>query len=193
MTNARQSLTDQRSKTIRSMAKHTTDPKDPMSREVDRLLSQLGRFQYRDSIPADEARIERATGPASYPATTASPAAITVRGTLPSVGAASTHDRIALWSRVALVATLGILMQAWPYAHACGLPLLGYGGAVLTLMIAAAWVAMASWKQRSGPVHLVALILFFWGIVLAAELLLPRIGYASPRATWQCTSENGTR
>jgi hypothetical protein len=175
------------------MAKHTTDPKDPMSREVDRLLSQLGRFQYRDSSPAEEARTVITAGPASYPATTSSPAGITVRGTLPSAGAASTRDRIALWSRVALVATLGILMQTWPYAHACGLSLLGYTCAVVTLMIGAAWVAMASWKQRSGPAHLVALILFFWGIVLAAEQLLPRIGYGSPRATWQCTSANANR
>ena len=42
----------------------------------------------------------------------------------------------------------------------------------------AAWIAFVSWRLRRGVAHVLGLILFFWGTVLAAEQLLPRIGYA---------------
>jgi hypothetical protein len=34
-----------------------------------------------------------------------------------------------------------------------------------------------------------SLILGFWGVVLAAEQVLPRIGYAEEEATWMCSAE----
>jgi hypothetical protein len=93
---------------------------------------------------------------------------------------------VSLWARVLLGTALGVLMTQWPYANGCGLPLLGYLGGVLTVLLAGGWIAFESWKQRSGITHIAALILFFWGIVLAGEQLLPRIGYAVDRATWRC-------
>jgi hypothetical protein len=84
---------------------------------------------------------------------------------------------------------LGGVMAQWPYPHGCGWPLLGYLGAVATVMLTGAWIAFASWKLRSGPAHILSLILFFWGIVLAAEQVLPRIGYAADRASWRCPQE----
>jgi hypothetical protein len=43
--------------------------------------------------------------------------------------------------------------------------------------------------MRGGAPHVLSLILVFWGIVLAAEQVLPRIGYAAERATWRCPAE----
>jgi hypothetical protein len=153
--------------------------RDPMEREVDRLLAQLAH------TGAPPARVE---GPRVAPILTP----VTPRRT-PSVArpsaAISRGDLIALWTRVLLGAVLGVLMTQWPYAHRCGLPLLGYLGAVAAVLLAAAWIAFASWRLRRGVAHVVGFILFFWGIVLAAEQLLPRIGYAALEASWQCPSE----
>jgi hypothetical protein len=81
------------------------------------------------------------------------------------------------------------MMTQWPYSQTCGWPLAGYFGAVVTVILAGAWVGFASWKLRTGLVHILSLILIFWGIVLAAEQVLPRIGYAADRASWACAPE----
>jgi hypothetical protein len=90
------------------------------------------------------------------------------------------------WGRVALALTLGVFMTQWPYAHDCGVALVGYSGAVATVILAGSWVGLASWRRRNAYAHVLALVLTFWGIVLAAEQLLPRIGYAAEPAAWQC-------
>jgi len=54
------------------------------------------------------------------------------------------------------------------------------------VMLAGGWIAVSSWRLRVGVVHTLALMLLFWGIVLAAEQALPRVGYAAERATWRC-------
>jgi len=56
-------------------------------------------------------------------------------------------------------------------------------------MLTGAWIGFASWKLRSGLAHILSLILLYWGIVLAAEQVLPRIGYAADRASWRCAPE----
>jgi heme A synthase len=84
---------------------------------------------------------------------------------------------------------LGGVMTQWPYPQSCGWPLAGYLGAVVTVIFTGAWIAFASWKLRNGLVHILSLILIFWGIVLSAEQLLPRIGYAADRANWACAPE----
>jgi hypothetical protein len=54
------------------------------------------------------------------------------------------------------------------------------------VMVTGAWVAVASWRLRSEVAHILALLIVLWGIVLAAEQVLPRIGYAAERASWHC-------
>ncbi len=106
-----------------------------------------------------------------------------------SSDATPTRSRLlALWARVLLGATLGVVMTQWPYPHSCDLPLLGYLGAVTTVILAGSWLAFASWRLRSGPAHILSLILVYWGIVLAAEQVLPRIGYAADGASWRCAA-----
>jgi hypothetical protein len=87
---------------------------------------------------------------------------------------------------VLLGIALGAMMTQWPYPYQCDLPLLGYLGAVATVLVVGAALAFDSWRLRSGPAHVLSLILVFWGIVLAAEQVLPRIGYAADLASWRC-------
>jgi len=105
-----------------------------------------------------------------------------------SAKGASRGDLVAVWARLLLGITLGVAMIQWPYPHGCDLPLVTYLGAVGAVMVAGAWVALAAWRLRSGPVHVVSLVLLCWGIVLGAEQVLPRIGYAAERASWRCTT-----
>jgi len=145
---------------------------DPLAREVDRLLANLSPDAWADSV----APVRPA--PASVP---------NIRTSGPAQVAQETAAAVALWARAFLGMALGTLMTQWPYGHRCGWPLVGYLSAVAIVMFAAGWIGFTSWRMRSGAAHLVALVLFFWGIILAAEQLLPRIGYAAVPATWECT------
>jgi hypothetical protein len=141
-----------------------------MAREVDHLLAQLTST---GSPPR-----ARASRPA--PSTRRRPARIS------SPGTSSRGERLGLWARVALGTILGALITQWPYQHSCGLELAGYLGAVATVMLAGIWIAVVSWKRRSGAAHAVAFLLLLWGFALAAERVLPRIGYAAEQASWTC-------
>jgi hypothetical protein len=150
---------------------------DPMSREVDRLLAQLG-----------DRGSERSRDPESRERASASRPPFRSRGrggTRPKAGEAR-YDRLGLWARLALGAALGGLITQWPYARACDWALLGYLGAVAMVLLAGGWIAIASWRLRDEVAHAASLILFFWGLVLAADQLLPRIGYAAVEAGWRC-------
>jgi hypothetical protein len=149
---------------------------DPMAREVDRLLAGLATFgaqPERDHQP-------RGKAPSPDPATRRS-----VPRARPNE-APTRGDRVALWARVLLGIVFGGVMTQWPYPHGCGLPLLWYLGAVAMVMVTGAWIAVASWRLRNGVAHILALVILFWGIVLAAEQVLPRTGYAAERASWRC-------
>ena len=143
------------------------DP-DPMARVVDRLLAQLPGLQ----SAADQAPAIRASGGEFR----------TVSGTArlepPTI--------IGLWGRVVLGMALGIMMAAWPYFRECGLPLYGYLCAVAAVVVAGGWIAVTAWRLRNGVAHILALVLLFWGLVLGADELLSRTGYAAETATWQC-------
>jgi len=93
---------------------------------------------------------------------------------------------LGLWIRVLLGASLGIMMTQWPYPHECGWLLAGYLASVGTVVLGGAWIAFMSWRLRSGPAHLLALLLVYWGLVLAAEETFPRVGEPAARAGWQC-------
>ena len=149
---------------------------DPLAREVDRLLASLagvGAKPEPDPGPRPQAR---AGAPKPRPVTT--PAR---RRTDPT-----RQGLAALWARVALGVVLGVGITQWPYAHACGMGLVQYFGAVAMVLVTGAWIAVAAWSRRHAASHVVALLLILWGIALASYEILPRVGYAALRWTWQC-------
>jgi hypothetical protein len=148
-----------------------------MAREVDRLLAGLA------TLGSQPDREHRPPGTAPTPASASRRRA--PRAARPAKSP-TRRDHIALWSRVVLGIALGGMMTQWPYAHGCGLPLAEYLGAITMVMVAGAWIAVASWSLRSAPSHILALLLLLWGIALAAGEVLPRIGYAAARLNWHC-------
>lgn len=93
-------------------------------------------------------------------------------------------------SRLLLATALGVGMAFWPYSARCGAGLFGYLAAVGVLMAAGTWSAVWTWRHRSAKAHVLSLLLTLWGGVLAAQEVLPRIGYAIPTeahpASWMC-------
>ena len=141
---------------------------DPMASVVDRLLAQLPGLQ---GAPAPPPPVFRS-------------AAKEIR--VSSGRYVEPPTLIGLWGRVALGLALGTMMTGWPYFRDCGLPLYGYLCAVAAVVVAGGWIALTAWKLRNGVAHILALVLFFWGMVLTMDVLLPRSGYAAASATWQC-------
>ncbi len=143
---------------------------DPMSKVVDRLLAQLpGLEPAREPVGASSIRYATQVGIG--------------RAVEPS---GTAGELLGLWFRVLLGFTLGAMMLSWPYSRDCGFPLAGYLVAVSCVILAGGWAAVSAWKFRAALAHILSLVLLFWGVVLVAEQLLPRIGYAVDRATWEC-------
>jgi len=150
---------------------------DPMMREVDRLLAQL-----EQTAPKLEA------SPLEHPREAPTPRQVPTKFAEVATSAPKRGRVAALWSGMFLAVALGVMMTQWPYPKDCGLHLLGYLGAVATVLLAGAGIAFESWRLRSGLAHVLSLILIFWAMVLAAEQVLPRIGYAADQASWRCVS-----
>lgn len=155
------------------------DPLDGMSKEVDRLLKQL---------PGADPTL-RGSGAASSPrAPGLRPGIVTA-----PLGAATgtyreptSRDKMGVWLRVGLAVVVGAVMTQWPYRHACGLSLFLYLAAVAAVIVAGVWGGLSSWKFRMGVAHVSSLVTVLWGLVLAAQQVLPRVGYAAAAASWRC-------
>jgi hypothetical protein len=163
------------------MPEHPSDATtDPMAREVDRLLARLTPNGLQHETAFETMRREpRPSEPVPPPRTLAP-----MMDEAPLIRI--NYDRVGFWARVVLIVALGALMTQWPYRHECGWGLLGYFGAITMVLLGAAWVAFASWRVRNGGAHVLALIVFFWGLVLAGDEILPRIGYSIAEMTWTC-------
>ncbi|HEU4682608.1 MAG TPA: hypothetical protein VFS51_12715 [Gemmatimonadales bacterium] len=142
-----------------------------MASIVDRLLAQLPGLQ---------------GGPAVVPQSSSRFPAVVSGTSTRRVQTTSQSEVIGVWIRVVLGLSLGIMMTKWPYAQTCGGPLLGYLGAIVTVILAGGWGAMAAWRHRAGLAHIVSLILIFYGILLVEAEVLPRSGYTVGQATWFC-------
>lgn len=95
-------------------------------------------------------------------------------------------ELIGAWMRSVVAGALGTAVLYWPYAHDCGWLLHAYLGVIGAVLVSGGWASWSAWRARVAAAHVVALIVVFWGIVLAAEQLLPRIGYAAVDAAWRC-------
>jgi hypothetical protein len=152
------------------MPKPTPKPEpDPMARVVDRLLAQLPGLQASDEPPSGSGRS------ASSDLRMISP----LRRT-------QSPSPLGLWGRALLTVALGVMMTIYPYFRDCGLPLFGYLCAVAALVLAGGWVATIAWQMRNEVVHVTALLVILWGLMLTADVVLPRSGYAAVPAGWQC-------
>lgn len=163
------------------MAKSPSPPDDSldgMSAEVNRLLKQL---------PGAGPTL-RGSGPSSAPVSGLRPGIVAAPGgaAVSERGAPTAGDKLGVWLRVGLAVVAGAVMTQWPYAHACGLSLYLYLAAVAAVIVAGGWGSVSSWKLRMGVAHVTSLMVIFWGVVLAAQQVLPRIGYAAAAATWRC-------
>jgi hypothetical protein len=107
-------------------------------------------------------------------------------GTVHASYAAPAEDLLGPWARVILCLALGTMIAWWPYQRSCGFPLLGYLGAILTIVLGGGWAAVSAWRYRASLAHILSLILMFYGFMLTAAELLPRTGYAVDHANWQC-------
>ena len=105
----------------------------------------------------------------------------TVAGMRPAGG-----SNLGAWMRVMLGLALAVGMAVWPYSHVCGEKLFFYLGGVGTLTVAGVWSAIASWERRLAVAHFLSLTILVWGLVLAAGVVLPRVGYAKSDAIWFC-------
>jgi hypothetical protein len=144
-----------------------------MAGVVDRLLAQLPGLQGQPE-PTRAPSVARTTFSAAPTYSAA------IDGSNPQ------RQALSMWFRVVLGLSLGITMGWWPYPRACGIQLFSYLAAVATVVVAGMWAASASWRVRSGLAHALALVLVFYGLLLATSELLPRTGYAIESATWSC-------
>lgn len=120
--------------------------------------------------------------PAPRSAGAATPAPLVTQGAAPR----GTRAFLGAWIRVLLGAAIAVGVWSWPYAHPCGWSLYGYLGAALVVIVAGVWNILATWKRRMGAAHGVAILVLITGLILAAQAILPRIGYAKHALTWMC-------
>lgn len=149
--------------------------------EVDRLIKRLSPTQQH-----------RVTGPYSGPLPTldiagraaAAPAA--TRSTVSLRSAPLSRRPFGIRAFVGLSFMLGVAMPYWPYGHACGWGLAFYSLAIMTVMAAGVWTSVLTWYSRLGVSHVVAVLVFAWGVTLSAAEVLPRTGVIETAATWWC-------
>ncbi|MFN2563721.1 MAG: hypothetical protein ABR499_01750 [Gemmatimonadaceae bacterium] len=93
-------------------------------------------------------------------------------------------------SRVVLVLSLSLAINAWPYDRACGAYLLAYLTAAAAIVAGGLWAVVGTWRGRAPALHALALLAVAWGSVLIGAQVLPRVGYAKldpgARLAWRC-------
>ncbi|MGH7657499.1 MAG: hypothetical protein ACREL6_04630 [Gemmatimonadales bacterium] len=91
-----------------------------------------------------------------------------------------------VWLRVVLGVALGAAMTQWPYAAGCGTGLFLFLGAGIVVVLAGLWAGAASWRGRIGLAHAISMLVLFWGLLIVAHVILPRIGYLGSHLPWGC-------
>lgn len=152
----------------------------------DKVLAKIDK--QIDSLPDDKLQ----------PQPAAAPTRATPPGSPPAAGApapgtpAPRRETTAfgVFGRLLLAIALGVSILFWPYPARCGIGLFGYLAAVVTVFVAGVWSASWTWRHRTAPAHVLALLVALWGLVLGAVEVLPRVGYAVPNAVhpaeWVC-------
>ena len=150
-------------------------------RDWDRELAEIDKVIARspDVPPAGPPPAGRpAIGPGTVPSAPPSPAA--------PQPASNRRGRAAAWMFTLIAVALAVGLQFWPYLRHCGFGLLGYTGVVGILILVSVWASLSTWRNRVGLAHVLSLASLLWGFVLAALIILPRIGYARTALAWDC-------
>lgn len=143
-------------------------------RDWDKEMAEIDKIIAKQPAPAPGAR----GGPAALPAP---------QRAAPTAPSRTGRDALATWVRVLLGVTVASgVGLAWPYAHACGLPLYGYLAATGGVALAGLWGAVTSWSRRMGLAHIVSLLVALWGAALLGKAILERTEFAKQPATWRC-------
>lgn len=146
-------------------------------RDWDRELAKIDRLieQGKGAPPPAKAaggKAAPAAGPQSAPALPAPP-----RGKKDIAGA---------WLRVLLGVALGAGMTQWPYDAHCGTGLFLYLAPAALVVLVGLWSAATAWRRRIGLAHVISLLVVLWGLVLVAQVVLPRTGYLGSHLPWGC-------
>ena len=154
-----------------------------MSTDWDKELRKID--QQLESL-SDDALLPEQKGKGGKPSKAAPPAAAPP----PATRKTST---LGVMARLVLAIALGVAIMFWPYSTKCGMGLFGYLAASIVVIVAGGWSAIWTWRHRSASGHILSLLLILWGALLAAQQVLPRIGYAKPDlahpAGWACQVE----
>ena len=146
---------------------------DKELRKIDQQLESLSDDALQPQQKGKGGKPAKATPTASAPA--------------PATRKTST---LGVMARLELAIALGVAIMFWPYSTKCGLGLFGYLAASVVVIVAGGWSAIWTWRHRSASGHVLSLLLILWGALLAAQQVLPRIGYAKPDAAhpavWMC-------
>ena len=138
-------------------------------------------------------QLESLSDDALLPAKTPAPAA--AAGKTPAKGAAAPPPErrtstLGVMLRLILAVARGIAMLFWPYSTRCGFGLFAYIGASAMVIVAGVWTSIWTWRHRSVQGHVLSLLLILWVLILGAQQVLPRVGYAKPDvmhpAIWMC-------
>lgn len=89
--------------------------------------------------------------------------------------------------RLVLSVALGVGVLFWPYANRCGIGLAGYLFVVVAVAGSGIWSAVWTWRHRAARAHVLSILLIAWGLMLGAQEILPRVGYAQKALPWNCT------
>ena len=150
---------------------------------------ELAKIDKQLASISDDALLGKTSPPVpagSTPAAAAAPAK--ARGTAPAEPRRT--SALGVMARLVLAIALGIAMLFWPYSTRCGVGLFGYLFSSAMVIVAGGWTAIWTWRHRSAQAHVLSLLLILWGIVLGAQEVLPRVGYAKPDALhpaiWMC-------
>lgn len=95
-------------------------------------------------------------------------------------------QRISGWLRALLAVALAAAVTVWPYASTCGWMLYVALFVVATVVVAGVWAGIWTWRLRLPAAHVLSVGVLVWGLILTAELVLPRVGYAATTAVWSC-------
>ncbi|HKV51226.1 MAG TPA: hypothetical protein VJO52_08515 [Gemmatimonadaceae bacterium] len=147
---------------------------------------ELRKIDHQLESLSDDALLPTQKGKPSR-SSKASPAAPAEANAPPAPRKTST---LGVLARLLLAVGLGVAIMFWPYSTKCGLGLFGYLAASLMIIIAGGWSAIWTWRHRSASGHVLSLLLILWGSLLAAQQVLPRVGYAKSDplhpAIWMC-------